>query len=62
MQLITEEFNQIYPRSGWVEHDPIEIWSTQIEVVREAMEKLHWGRPSRLDWYCKSKRNNNMLG
>ena len=23
-----KEFNQIYPRSGWVEHDPIEIWST----------------------------------
>src|SRR5690554_6662842 len=38
-----KEFNQIYPRSGWVEHDPIEIWSTQIEVVREAMEKLGIG-------------------
>ena len=23
------EFRQIYPRPGWVEHDPVEIWSSQ---------------------------------
>lgn len=29
-----KEFGQIYPKAGWVEHDPMEIWSTQIgEVV-----------------------------
>ena len=28
---------QIYPRSGWVEHDPQEIWETQLDVAREAL-------------------------
>ncbi|TYP58844.1 glycerol kinase GlpK [Thermosediminibacter litoriperuensis] len=34
-----KEFTQIYPRPGWVEHDPMEIWGTQVGVAREAMEK-----------------------
>lgn len=33
------EFEQIYPKSGWVEHDPRAIWSTQIAVAREAVLK-----------------------
>ena len=33
------EFRQIYPRPGWVEHDPVEIWDTQLAVAREAMGK-----------------------
>lgn len=32
-----EEHCQIYPRPGWVEHDPAEIWSTTQEVIRQAM-------------------------
>lgn len=32
-----KEFRQIYPKPGWVEHDPAEIWSTQGSVAREAM-------------------------
>lgn len=32
-----KEFTQIYPEAGWVEHDPREIWSTQIGVAVEAM-------------------------
>lgn len=35
-----KEFHQYYPQSGWVEHDPMEIWSTQMGVAREAMERL----------------------
>lgn len=35
-----KEFTQIYPKPGWVEHDPMEIWSTQISVATEAMAKL----------------------
>ncbi len=35
-----KEFTQIYPKPGWVEHDPMEIWSTQISVASEAMAKL----------------------
>lgn len=34
-----KEFEQIYPKSGWVEHDPMEIWGTQSGVIREAMNK-----------------------
>jgi len=32
-----KEFPQSYPRPGWVEHDPIEIWSSQSGVVSEAL-------------------------
>ena len=31
------EFRQIYPQPGWVEHDPEEIWESQIGVAREAI-------------------------
>ena len=34
------EFKQIYPKPGWVEHDPMEIWSSQIGVAIEAAAKL----------------------
>ncbi len=33
------EFRQIYPRPGWVEHDPLEIWTTQIETARQVMRQ-----------------------
>ena len=33
------EIKQYYPRPGWVEHDPIEIWQTQEETAREAMHQ-----------------------
>ena len=32
-----KEFTQIYPQSGWVEHNPMEIWSSQLSVATEAM-------------------------
>ena len=32
------EFQQIFPRPGWVEHDPEEIWTSQRDVVREVLE------------------------
>ena len=32
-----KEYEQIYPRPGWVEHDPMVIWSTQLAVAKEAM-------------------------
>lgn len=35
-----KEFTQIYPNAGWVEHDPMEIWSTQVGVASEAMAKI----------------------
>lgn len=33
-----QEFTQIYPQAGWVEHDPEEIWSKTVEVCRDAMQ------------------------
>ena len=35
-----KEFTQHFPKPGWVEHDPGEIWSTQLAVAREAMTKI----------------------
>lgn len=35
-----KEFTQIYPQAGWVEHDPMEIWSTQVGVIGEALGKI----------------------
>ena len=34
-----KEFPQIFPKPGWVEHDPREIWSTQAGVAAEALTK-----------------------
>jgi len=33
-----KEFPQIYPKAGWVEHDPMAIWGTQSGVAREVLE------------------------
>lgn len=36
-----KEFPQIFPNPGWVEHNPMDIWNTIHETMKEAMEKLH---------------------
>lgn len=38
--VVQREFTQIYPQPGWVEHDPMEIWSTQMGVTMEALDKM----------------------
>ena len=35
-----KEFTQIYPQAGWVEHDPLEIWSAQLAVARQVPERI----------------------
>ena len=35
-----KEFRQIFPRSGWVEHDPHEIWASQASVIAEAIATM----------------------
>lgn len=35
-----KEFPQIFPQSGWVEHDPLEIWASQAAVAAEAITKI----------------------
>jgi glycerol kinase len=37
--LAQKEFTQFYPKPGWVEHDPMEIWSSQASVITEAVLK-----------------------
>jgi glycerol kinase len=47
-QIVTtaqKEFTQIYPKAGWVEHDPAEIWSSQLSVAVDALS--HPGIPTR---------------
>jgi glycerol kinase len=36
-----KEFKQHYPQLGWVEHDALEIWQTQLQVVKDVMQKLN---------------------
>ena len=36
-----KEFTQIFPRSGWVEHDPFEIWESQKNTAVEALAKAN---------------------
>ena len=38
-----QEFRQIFPQPGWVEHDATEIWATQSGVMHEALAKAHVG-------------------
>ena len=40
LSMAQREFEQIYPQPGWVEHDPREIWSSQLAVATEAMAKI----------------------
>jgi glycerol kinase len=39
LSVAQKEFTQIFPNPGWVEHDAEEIWSTQLEVMKLALEK-----------------------
>ncbi|MFO1301459.1 MAG: glycerol kinase GlpK [Burkholderiaceae bacterium] len=37
VSMAQREFRQIFPQPGWVEHDPVEIWTTQLATAREAL-------------------------
>ena len=39
ISIAQKEFTQIFPQPGWVEHDPMEIWSSQVTVATEAIVK-----------------------
>ena len=34
-----KEHEQIYPKPGWVEHDPMEIWARTQDVIKGALKK-----------------------
>jgi glycerol kinase len=36
-----QEFKQIYPQPGWVEHDPEEIWTSQFQTIRQALDRAN---------------------
>ena len=37
MAVAQREFDQIYPRPGWVEHEPMQIWASQSATLAEAL-------------------------
>lgn len=43
ISMAQREFEQIYPQPGWVEHNPMEIWASQMSVAIEAMTKVGVG-------------------
>ena len=40
-----KEFPQIFPKPGWVEHNPLDIWSTQAGVAAEVLQKASLKAP-----------------
>jgi len=41
VSIAAKEFKQIYPQPGWVEHDPMEIWDSQMEAARRAIDSVN---------------------
>ena len=41
ISMAQKEFPNYFPAEGWVEHDPNEIWNTQLTVTKQAMEKCN---------------------
>ena len=35
------EFTQFFPKQGWVEHDALEIWNTQLKAIKEVLQKTN---------------------
>jgi glycerol kinase len=45
-----QEFRQIFPQPGWVEHDANEIWASQRAVAQQALKQLGAPLPARASW------------
>jgi len=41
ISIAAKEFRQIFPQPGWVEHDPMEIWDSQMEAARQALDSAN---------------------
>jgi glycerol kinase len=41
VSIASKEFQQVYSRPGWVEHDPMEIWDSQMEAARRALDSAN---------------------
>ena len=57
-----KEFTQFYPKQGWVEHNPMEIWSSQYGVLNEAMAQAGIRADEVAAIGIKPERNNSGLG
>ena len=57
-----KEFTQIFPQPGWVEHDPKEIWASQIGVASGSQSRRRLGQRCRRDRHHQSTRNHHYLG
>jgi glycerol kinase len=53
VSMAQNEFTQHFPKPGWVEHDPQEIWSSQAGVATEAIAKTY--RATRLQCHCLAR-------
>ncbi len=40
VSMAQKEYKQYYPKAGWIEHDPNEIWQTQIESAQKALHQI----------------------
>lgn len=41
VKISQKEFRQIYPNPGWIEHNPLEIWETQLNAAREVLKGIN---------------------
>ena len=39
VSMAQQALTQIYPQPGWVEHDPLEIWTSQLATARQALKE-----------------------
>ena len=59
----SQEFSQHYPKPGWVEHDPMEIFASQLGVASRAMNQIGIETVRNCsDRHYESKRNYDCLG
>src|SRR3954447_6829070 len=57
-----KEFTQIFPRAGWVEHDPREIWASQIGVAIEALGRAALSAPDIAALGITNQRETTVVG
>ena len=56
-----KEFKQIYPKAGWVEHDPHQIWDTQFRVAKEVIDKIDISKQWEPEMIFNSKINKDEM-
>ena len=57
-----KEFTQYFPKSGWVEHDPDEIWKTTVKTLKDVIKKAKKTRGKILSIGITNQRDNSFVG